>query len=109
HEVAHQWFHGLVGNSALADPVVDEALAQYLSYVYYAEQLGQGAADDLAASMRHRYEQAVTNGMAPEPPAQHLEEFDGSRAYGALVYGRAPLGLVTAELELGRDRVVAFL
>lgn len=109
HEVAHQWFHALVGNSSLADPVVDEALAQYLAYLYYAEEISQAAADDLAGDMRGRYDEAVADGLEPAPPAQHLGDFHDDGAYGALVYGRAPLAFVAAEVELGRDAVVAFL
>lgn len=29
HEVAHQWFYGLVGNNQARDPVLDEGLASY--------------------------------------------------------------------------------
>ena len=29
HEVAHQWFYGLVGNDQARDPVLDEGLATY--------------------------------------------------------------------------------
>jgi hypothetical protein len=35
HEVAHQWFYGLVGNDEVRDPWLDEPFAQYLPYYYY--------------------------------------------------------------------------
>jgi transcriptional regulator with XRE-family HTH domain len=35
HEVAHQWFYGLVGNDQLAQPWLDEAPAEYSAYLYY--------------------------------------------------------------------------
>ena len=31
HEVAHQWFYGIVGNDQVRDPFTDEALADYVS------------------------------------------------------------------------------
>ena len=31
HEVAHQWFYGVVGNDQATDPFADEALAEFLS------------------------------------------------------------------------------
>ena len=31
HEVAHQWFYGVVGNDQATDPFADEALAEYLA------------------------------------------------------------------------------
>lgn len=39
HEVSHQWFYGLVGNDQVAEPWLDEALAQYSSYLYYERYL----------------------------------------------------------------------
>ena len=109
HEVAHQWFHALVGNSSLTDPVVDEAIAQYLSILFFAEQYGEAAASDLAAGMRNRYDEALADGLRSDPPAQALADFASAAAYGALVYGRAPLAFVEAEEALGRAAVVAFL
>jgi hypothetical protein len=37
HEVAHQWFYGLVGNDQALEPWLDEALSTY-SEVYFYEQ-----------------------------------------------------------------------
>ncbi|MDX1511227.1 MAG: M1 family aminopeptidase [Nitriliruptorales bacterium] len=109
HEVAHQWFHGLVGNSSLADPVVDEAIAQYLSVVFYAEQYGEQAATDLADSMIQRWQDGLASGMRDDPPAQALAAFESDRAYGAIVYGRAPFAFIEAERVLGREVVIGFL
>lgn len=34
HEVAHQWFYGVVGNDQIANAWMDEGLAEYLTYLY---------------------------------------------------------------------------
>jgi hypothetical protein len=39
HEVSHQWFYGLVGNDQLAEPWLDEAIAEYSGYLYYEHYL----------------------------------------------------------------------
>jgi len=39
HEGWHQWFYGLVGNDQVTEPWLDEALAQYSSYLYYERYL----------------------------------------------------------------------
>jgi transcriptional regulator with XRE-family HTH domain len=39
HEVAHQWFYGLVGNDQLTQPWLDEAPAEYSAYLYYEHYL----------------------------------------------------------------------
>ncbi|MBW3562314.1 MAG: hypothetical protein KY437_07435 [Actinobacteria bacterium] len=110
HEVAHQWFHALVGNGSLTDPVVDESLAQYLSYLAFADLYGEAAAQQLAdSSFAGRYLRARDNGVEDRAPAQPLSGFGGMDAYGAMVYARAPLAWIVAEERIGRDAVVAFL
>lgn len=110
HELAHQWFHGLVGNGSLSSPVVDESLAQYLTYLYWRDTFGEGAAARYAEqAFLGRYLAARDAGMVDEPPAQPLSEFEGADAYGPLVYARAPLGWVAAEAEVGVEAVEAFL
>lgn len=39
NEVSHQWFYGLVGSDQVSEPWLDEALAQYSSYLYYERYL----------------------------------------------------------------------
>ena len=39
HEASHQWFYGLVGNDQVSEPWLDEALAEYSSYLYYERYL----------------------------------------------------------------------
>lgn len=110
HEIAHQWFHGLVGNLSLAEAVVDEATAQYLTYAYWAERHGQEAASRMARNLFvDPYVSALADGMDDAPPLQHAGTFADADAYGILVYSRAPLGLIEAERETGRDAVLEFL
>ncbi|WP_330334331.1 M1 family metallopeptidase [Streptomyces sp. NBC_00536] len=37
HEIAHQWFYGIVGNDQFASPWLDESFAQYASQLYFRE------------------------------------------------------------------------
>lgn len=110
HEVAHQWFHALVGNGSLSSPVVDEAAAQYLTYLWYRDYFGPAAADELVSTyLRGRYDRYHVQGGTDVPPAQPLDAFTSAAAYGAMVYARAPLGWLRAEERLGADRVETFL
>lgn len=110
HEVAHQWFHALVGSGSLSSPVVDESLAQYLSVLAYRDVFGEQAARDLAErSLRGRWEAALASGLEPGPPARPADAFPGARPYGALVYGRGAVAWLVAEERLGAEPVRRFL
>ncbi|WP_329624993.1 M1 family metallopeptidase [Streptomyces sp. NBC_01255] len=37
HEIAHQWFYGIVGNDQFTSPWLDESFAQYAAQLYYRE------------------------------------------------------------------------
>lgn len=110
HEVAHQWFHALVGNRSLADPVVDEPLAQYLSVLAYRDLFGPDAARALADdTMAERYRRFRQSGLEEEAPAQHSGDFEGPGTYGPLIYARAPLAWLAAEDAIGSAAVEAFV
>ena len=57
HEVAHQWFYGIVGNDEIGAPWLDEAICTYLTVVYFerayedpeiAERVLLSTIDDMA-------------------------------------------------------------
>ncbi|MEJ2737988.1 MAG: M1 family aminopeptidase, partial [Anaerolineae bacterium] len=43
HEIAHQWWYGVVGNDVFTEPWLDEALAEYSAILYLEETEGAGA------------------------------------------------------------------
>lgn len=92
HEVAHQYFAGLVGSDPIHLPVVDESLAQYAALLYVEWKHGKGAADaqrkEALVSAYHLYRlSGGKDGRADRPTGDFADEFE----YGALVYGKAPL------------------
>ncbi|MFP2931227.1 M1 family aminopeptidase [Pyxidicoccus sp. 3LG] len=92
HEVAHQYFAGLVGSDPINAPVIDESLAQYAALLYIEWKHGKGAADALRrealVSAYHLYRMSGgKDGWADRPTG----DFADSLEYSALVYGKAPL------------------
>lgn len=87
HEVAHQWFYGLVGNNQGRDPVIDEGLASYAEFTF------EGLADQALGV-------TVPDGAAGRA-GQPMTYWDSSgSAYYAGVYvqgAQALLALGTAE------------
>jgi hypothetical protein len=91
HELAHQWFPGLVGSDPIAAPVADEALAQAVALL--AVEWTQGA-DAAHAVDAQQVTGAYLNwrGMGGEDAAadRPTSAFADEMSYGALVYGKAP-------------------
>jgi hypothetical protein len=105
HEVAHQWWYNVVGNDQVNDPWLDEALAQYTTYLYYEAAYGPRGAEGFKQSLEARW-QRVNNEDKPVglPVAGYTDA-----EYGAIVYGRGPLFLLAVEEKIGRPAMLKFL
>jgi hypothetical protein len=91
HEVAHQWWHGLIGNDSQADPFLDESLAQYSTLVYLEDRYGKSRAEQEAnMNVKLGYLLMRTMGTPDGPASRPAEKFPSSLAYAGLVYGKAP-------------------
>jgi len=108
HEVAHQWWFGLVGNDQLREPWLDEALANYSAWLYFERTAGQ---QEAAALFRELFEE----------PARPFQETDRDLpinlpvaayprdAYGPVVYDKGALFLHALRQEMGDEAFFAFL
>jgi hypothetical protein len=105
HEVAHQWFYSMVGNDQVNEPWLDEALAQYLTWVYYLEVYGVEAANSYHGSWFERWDRV---GQHKVPIGMPAEWYTGIE-YGAIVYGRGPLFIDALAEEMGLDSFNVFL
>lgn len=102
HEVAHQWWYGLVGNDQPDEPWLDEALTNYSAYLYYEETQGHIRADTIKEQIfegpyRHARERGRDRGVAG--PVASFSEGE----YGAIVYGKGPLFFDAVRTELGDE------
>ena len=91
HELAHQWFYGLVGNNQGKDPWLDEALATYAQEVVEPTSLSHDDPQEWLG-----FEGAVGESMA-----QWNERRRSSDAYVATVYRRGGRALLQARQEAG--------
>ncbi len=105
HEAAHEWFYNLVGNDQLEDPWLDEALAQYATLQYYAEQYGENGGAGMRESFYGRWDRV---GREPIPIGKPVAEYD-EVAYSAIVYGRGPLFFEALQQQLGESDFNSFL
>jgi hypothetical protein len=87
HETAHQWFYSVIGNDQLDEPWLDEALAQYATWLYYIDQYGDVEAQGFYQSWNTRWQRVE---QAEIPIGLAVDAYEGVE-YGAIVYGRGPI------------------
>jgi aminopeptidase N len=105
HEAAHQWFYNTVGNDQVDEPWLDEALAQYATWLYYVDVYGESAAQGYVQSWESRWDRVD---RADIPIGLPAGDYRG-REYGAIVYGRGPLFIAALAEEMGRESFDEFL
>ena len=109
HEVGHEWWHVLVGNDSVLDPVVDEPLAQY-SACLVLRATEEGDVDALCrAHIESAYEQMRMLGDEDGRADRATDEFASSGQYAGVVYGKAAAFYLALEDEYGAEEVSAAL
>ncbi len=105
HEVAHQWWYGLVGNDQQDEPWVDEALVQYSTVLYYEFQEGwDGAVAEMLEPWYWQVAGTPEDDFISLPVAAYSEA-----TYGPLVYGKGPLFFEALRQEVGDEAFEAIL
>lgn len=105
HEVAHQWFYSTVGNDQLDEPWLDEALAQYATWLYFGDVYGEEGYQMFRESLEGRWQRS---GAAELPVGLPVAAYKGAE-YSAIVYGRGPLFFEAMAEEIGEDAFASFL
>ncbi|MCS6856165.1 MAG: M1 family metallopeptidase [Sandaracinaceae bacterium] len=91
HEVAHQWWHGLVGSDSRRHPWIDEALAQYSAILYVEEFYGPARArEEAERQVAMSYRLMRLQGHPDAPVDRPISAFRNPIAYAGIVYGKAP-------------------
>jgi hypothetical protein len=102
HELAHEWWHALVGNDSIAAPVVDEPLAQYSMCLV----AGRQALGGLECAGFGGLGTSQGRGACADRPTP---DFRSADEYGRLIYDQAPGFYVALSDAVGRDATVAAL
>lgn len=91
HEVAHQYWHGLVGSDSRKHPFDDEGLAQWSSVFYMEDRYGKDRAErEAQMQVAMGYRMMRMSGVPDGPADRPVASFGTPLAYGGLVYGKAP-------------------
>jgi aminopeptidase N len=105
HEIAHQWFYNIVGNNQVQQPWLDEALAQYVTYLYYLDTYGAATASSYEQSWYDRWDRTDRANIPIGLPAG---EYQGAE-YSGIVYGRGPIFIAELARQMGQEKLDMFL
>jgi len=102
HEVAHQWWHALVGSDSNRHPFLDEALANYSGVLYFEHRHGpQAAGEQLETQISMPLQLHLMMGGRDGVVDRPSSAFDSQMEYAALVYGKGALYLHAYRGALG--------
>jgi hypothetical protein len=93
HEVAHQWWYGLVGERPVEEPWLDEAFANYAIALYRERVYGEAARVSLVA-----YWKGTSTSLPVDSPTT---SFGGWSSYRRTVYERGAVFLDSLRREMG--------
>ncbi|HEX9012279.1 MAG TPA: M1 family metallopeptidase [Anaerolineaceae bacterium] len=105
HEIAHQWWYGVVGDDQVNQPWLDEAMAQYSTYLYFLDTYGETAAQSYRQDWVGRWARVNSADIVVGLPVSGYT----AQNYGAIVYGRGPLFIEALAKQMGQSRFDAFL
>lgn len=107
HEVGHQWWYGIVGNDAFADPWLDESLTNWTGgWAMETLHGGFGRQSSLQTSLMMAAGNAERQRTAMDLP---LSGYGNMELYGCVIYGRGTLMYESLRRRLGDERFLAWL
>jgi len=105
HELAHQWWYGVVGNNQIKDPWLDEGLATYSQIIFNEEYRGESYADNVFRILMNNYSvNSNTKGYTAS-----IEDFTTWKEYSSSAYGKGAEFLYIIEKEYGEEKLYELL
>lgn len=105
HEIAHQWWYGLVGNKQMEDVFLDEALAQYSLLLY----TGVYSAGMSPSGVIDSYEEIWRDFSAPDLTLGQPAADYRRGALFPIIYNKGPLFFVELANQYGQDPLISAL
>ena len=102
HEVAHQWWYGLVGNHQILEPWLDEALTNYSTAIYWEATEGQNSANHIVDTFFAGPYERVKRSGNDRTILGDVGSFTQGE-YVDIVYSKGPLFFHALRREVGDD------
>jgi hypothetical protein len=106
HEVAHQWFYGLIGNDQLNEPWIDEAISSYWQILYYENTVSPRGSFTPSGL---RYSSIWREVDPNQPIGLGVGDYDSSQDYVAIVYWKGAIFFDQFRSTLGEETFLEFL
>lgn len=105
HEIAHQWWYGIIGNNQVIEPWLDEALTEYSTLMYFEKKYGDHIKDEIYERMvKDSYEEfSKNNPKNNERILRSLKDFDNSVEYSNIVYSKGAMFIKELKDEMGEE------
>lgn len=110
HEIAHQWWYGIVGNDEVDEAWIDESLASYSEVLYYENTISEDYGDSY---MQNDYARTYDNNKNDIDQnsiiLQSLGNFKNNNDYALLVYYKGAIMQDTLRREVGDENYFKIL
>ena len=102
HETSHQWWYSTVGNDQIREPWLDEALAEYSTYLYFRRFYGE----EKAVEITNYFNQSV-NGTDVQSPVMSgsIYDYRDFNIYSRDIYVEGSQVLLLLEKEMGQKEL----
>lgn len=107
HEVAHQWWYGVVGNDELMEPWLDEGVAQFSSLLYFEKRYGQAGAEAYYTNQINPYLNTINN--SKKNLTNSLLDFKNNTEYYSVIYIKGTLFYEDLRKKIGEHNMMDFL
>lgn len=92
HEIAHQWWYGIVGNDEIDEAWLDESLASYSEAIYIEEKYNKIAGKDyFTNNIKNYYNSVKSQYEIDDVVVKPLDQFENWSDYGALAYNKGAI------------------
>lgn len=108
HELAHQWFYGLLASNEARAPFLDEGLTSFAEMRVMNQRFGASSMGELlglAVASESVFRAVAAASAADEPVGSEAARFSGFNNLGALAYSRTATILETVARVWGRERM----
>ena len=108
HEVAHQWWYGLVGNDQVNEPWIDEALTNYSAWLYFERTVDEQLAEEIFNEAFTAPADAARRQGQDLPIGLPVSEYTPAQ-YGPIVYSKGPLFFHALRRHVGDETFFSIL